>query len=78
LLGEDGAEVFLSRPVAAHTSLRIVLGSDNHISPAELYARVTAAEVTESASLPGATHLIFTWVPEEVKQYFATKIGLEH
>lgn len=71
MLGEKGAEVFLSTPVAAHTSLRIVLGSDNRSSPGELYARVTAAEFPESVSPPGATRLVFTWVPEEVKQFLA-------
>ena len=74
LLGEDGAEVSLSRPVAAHISLRIVLESDNRTSPGELYARVAPAEAAEVASPPGATRLIFTWVPEEVKLFLAAII----
>jgi class 3 adenylate cyclase len=71
MLGEEGAEVSLSTPVAAHTSLKIVLGSDNRTSPGELYARVTAAELPQSVSHSGTTRVIFTWVPQEVKQFLA-------
>ena len=76
-LGEAGAEVSLTRPVAAHTSLKIVLGSEKTKFPGELYARATPAEGVNAEKRSGATQLQFTWVPEEVKQYFAAKIGLE-
>jgi len=74
LLGETGAEVSLTRPVAAHTSIKIVLGSENTKSPGELYARVTPVEGAGSGSLAGGTQLRFTWVPEEVKRFFDSKI----
>ncbi len=73
-LGEGGAEVSLSRPVAAHTSLRIVLAPDKNTSPGELYAKVIPGAGSDSKTSPGAIRLNFTWVPEEVKQFFANII----
>ena len=73
-LGESGAEVSLSEPVAAHTSLRIVLASDDNDSPRELYAKVMQGAGSESKTPPGAIRLHFTWVPEEVKQFFTNMI----
>jgi hypothetical protein len=74
LLGETGADVSLTRPVAARASIKIVLGSENTKSPGELYAKVTPVEGSGSGPLARATQLQFTWVPEEVKQFFAGKI----
>ena len=73
MLGEGGAEVSLSQPVAAHASLRILLASDENTSHGELYAKVTPAAGSDSNTIPGTTRLHFTWVPEEVKQFFANK-----
>jgi hypothetical protein len=73
-LGESGAEVSLSEPVAAHTSLRIVLSPDKNTSPGELYAKVIPGAGSDSMTSPAAIRLNFTWVPEEVKQFFANII----
>jgi adenylate cyclase len=73
-LGEGGAEVSLSEPVVAYTSLRIVLASDKNTPPGELYAKVISADNLDTKTSPGVTRLHFTWVPEEVKQFFANKI----
>jgi class 3 adenylate cyclase len=77
MLGEGGAEVSLSQPVAEHTSLRILLASEENTSHGELYAKVTPAAGSGSNTLPGTTRLHFTWLPEEVKQFFANKKQLE-
>jgi len=60
--------------VAAHTSLRIVLASDKNTSTAELYAKVAPGAGPDSKMPPGVIRLNFTWVPEEVKQFFANII----
>jgi len=73
-LGAGAAEVFLSQPVDAHTSLRIVLASDKNTSTAELYAKVAPGAGPDSKMPPGVIRLNFTWVPEEVKQFFANII----
>jgi len=72
-IAESGAEVSLSQPVAAHTSLRILLASDENTSHGELYAKVMPGAGPDSNTPPGPTRLHFTWVPEEVKQFFANK-----
>ncbi len=73
-LGESGAEISLSGPVPAHTSLRIVLASDENTSPRELYAKVTQVAGSDSRIPPGAIRPNFTWLPEDVKQFFANLI----
>jgi hypothetical protein len=73
-LGESGADVSLSEPVPAHTSLRLVLASDDNVSPREWYAKVTQGAGSDSRTPPGAIRLNFTWLPEDVKQFFANLI----
>ena len=72
-LGKTEAEASLSRPVAAHTNLKILLATDDHAPAGEIYAKVMPESDSDSNMTSELTHLRFTWVSEEVKQFFATR-----
>ena len=76
-LGENGAEISLTRPVKVHTSLRFLLASEKSAPPGELYAKVIPADGSGSGASPGATRLHFTWVPAEAQQFLANKLRPE-
>ena len=71
MVGKAEAEVFLSRPVAAHTNLRILLASSEQNPTRELYARVVPGADADADVSSDAIRLRFTWVPEEVTHFFA-------
>ncbi len=70
-LGKAEAQASLSRPVAAHTNLRILLAPGDDLLAGELYAKVMPESDADSNMSSEPTRLRFTWVPEEVKQFFA-------
>jgi hypothetical protein len=60
-------------PTIVYTNLRILLAFDEPAPAGELYAKGTPRSDVDANISSGGTRLRFTWVSEEVKQFFANQ-----
>jgi len=69
-LGNNGVKVLLDRPVTKYSNLKIILTSNKVPGLSEIYAKVVSLEPSDTPSSQVSACLEFTWLPEDIKDFF--------
>jgi len=72
-LGETSAEVSLTHKVEVRSNLKIVLGQDGAPDLSHVYAKVVSLDQADPDSSNVRVRVEFTWLPEDVKEFFGKK-----
>ena len=72
-LTESSAEISLEERVGIHSNLKILLAPQEAPGLPEVYAKVVSIDQPNSNSSNVIVHLIFTWLPEDVKTFLEKK-----
>lgn len=74
-LGRGSARIVLDNEIKSHSNLKVLMVSQKVDVPLEAYAKVLAIDNSDVGSNSTHAWIEFTWLPEDVKDFFKKERG---